>query len=171
MCQHIIFVEAKHFLVLQVKHKRVQCVGTRPAIHAIDYNDIFCKTQLLLLPIMDDPPYYGCGPWSDTLVAEFTPYPDSENEDEVIVMTPPLLIRSNRREFRQHYINHRVHDGTEVTEEELTNARIRALNIFFQAYNNTRVTQLNESDTEEVPDLMENSIASDTDEELPALAP
>ena len=119
---------------------------------------------------MDDPPYYGCGPWSDTKVTEFIPYPDSENEDEVIVMTPPLLIRSNRREFRQHYINHRVDDGTEVTEEELTNARIRALNIFFHDYNNTRVTQLNDSDTEEVPDLMENITDSATDEELPPLS-
>ena len=117
---------------------------------------------------MDDPPYYGCGPWSDTLVTEFIPYPESDNEDEVIVMTPPLLIRSNQREFRQHFINHRVHDGTEATEEELTNARIRALNIFFQAYNNTPRHQ--DSDTDSVPNLLENSADSETDEELNALS-
>jgi hypothetical protein len=82
-----------------------------------------------------DPPYYGCGPWSDIL--DEISYPDSDYEDEDdIIMTPPhappRLIRSNQREIRQHLTYHFI-DNID------TNAPIRSINIFFQSYNNNQL--------------------------------
>jgi hypothetical protein len=108
---------------------------------------------------MDDPPYYGCGPWSDTKVTEFIPYPDSDYEDEDAVPEPPRLIRRNQSQFH-NYINY-------DSAEEMRNERIRSINRFFQTYNEYHHTQLRldgnpDSDTEE-----ENG----SDNEMPSLEP
>ena len=125
---------------------------------------------------MDDPPYYGCGPWSDTKVTEFIPYPDSDYEDEDTVTTPPhdppRLIRTNQSQF-YNFVIYLNNNESEASEEEMRNARIRSINRLFQEYNEYRHTRLRldgnpDSDTEE--EVIEDSRYTD-DEISPLESP
>jgi hypothetical protein len=114
---------------------------------------------------MDDPPYYGCGPWSDTKVTEFIPYPDSDYEDDDDVTEPqfpPRLIRRNQSQF-YNYINLN-NDAVEVLEEEMRNARIRSINNLFHSYNNALLRLDGNPDSDS-----EVELSRDTDDEMPPL--